>query len=881
MKKMAKIKYWLLLTPALIAPQILAQVRPIVTAVRTTEPINIDGVLTEAIWHTAPVVTELVQRDPSEGAPASEKSAIRVAYDAEALYVGADLYDTHPDSIVARLDRRDTDPDADAFAIFIDPYYDRRSGFIFGVSAGGTLYDGILYNDNWNDFSWDGVWEGKAHLNQQGWSAEIRIPFSQLRFKRQTQYLWAVNFVRLIERRKEESYLVIQPKNAAGFVSRFADLVGISDIEAKRRIELLPYTRAKAEYLQTDTDDPFNDGSRYLGGLGADVKIGIGNNLTFDGTINPDFGQVEVDPAVINLSDVETFYDEKRPFFIEGARIFEFGRGGSNNQINVNFWNPQFLYSRRIGTSPQGSLPDDYDYVSTPDGTRILSAGKLTGKVGSNWSIGALSALTAREHARLQTGERRFEREVEPVTSYNVFRALKEFNAGDQGLGFITTHTQRFFRAPRLEDEFNRNASVGCLDGWFFLDKDKTWVLGGWGGFSRVSGNRARILDLQQSSRHYLQRPDAKHLQLDSNATSLTGMAGRLYLNKQKGNVFFNAALGAIDPRFDLNDLGFMQYGDVINGHIILGYQWTKPSRFKRYADIWCGPARNYDFGGNSFMNIWLAGSNLNLVNYQNIHMELVAVQQTLSTRQTRGGPLMISPSGYNANIYLESDQRKKLIGEIGLGYYGNHQGDRQAEYSLELEWKPSNTILFSFSPSLGIEHNDAQWVGAYDDAQAVATYGKHYVFAEMDQKTLSASVRLNWTFTPQLTLQMYAQPLVASGDYYRYKELARPKSYDFIVYGQDQSTIDPASMTVDPDGPAGSCQPFTIDNPDFTVKSLRLNAVLRWEFRPGSTLYLVWSQGKYEDEANGQFRWQDSLGDIARADADNILMLKVSYWIN
>jgi hypothetical protein len=512
-----------------------------VHAVRLAEPIILDGVLAEGVWKSPDAVIAFYQREPDEGKPASERTEVRVAYDDDAIYIGARMFDSAPDSIVARLGRRDVQTNSDELDVFIDPYHDHRDGFYFGVNAAGTLLDGVLYNDEWSDNSWDGVWEGKAHIDDQGWVVEMRIPFSQLRFKNQTVYTWGINFERDIGRKNERSFVVFTPKNGSGFVSRFPDLVGIERIEPPHRFEVLPYLTTRAEYTDHSMGDPFNSGSKYIPGTGADLKIGLGGNLTLDGTINPDFGQVEVDPAVVNLSDAETFFQEKRPFFIEGATTFDFGHGGSNNFWSFNWWEPTLFYSRRIGRAPQGELPS-YDYADIPIGTHILGAAKLTGKVADSWNIGAIQALTGREYADFQSSGVRSHQEVEPLTYYGVGRAQRDFNDGRQGVGVLTTLALRNFSGQSLRDQINSSALVTGLDGWTFLDSDKTYVLTGWTALSRVAGNRTQMIALQESSRHYFQRPDATEVHVDSAATSLTGYAGRFMINKQKGNVVLNTA---------------------------------------------------------------------------------------------------------------------------------------------------------------------------------------------------------------------------------------------------------------------------------------------------------------------------------------------------
>jgi len=441
-----------------------------VHALRAEGSIALDGTLTERAWSGAAPVTDFSQREPDEGAPATERTEVRVIYDNNALYVGARLYDRSPDSVRAQLARRDRIVSADRFVVFLDSYYDRRTGFYFGINAAGTLYDGTLYNDDWDSDTWDGVWEGKAVRDSLGWTAELRIPYSQLRFQRNQTHRWGVNFKREIARHNESDYLVRTPSNGSGFVSRFMDLVGIEAVTPPPRLEILPYATTRAEYMSHEAADPFNDGSRFGGGMGGDLKLGIGSNLTLDATVNPDFGQVEVDPAVVNLSDVETFFEERRPFFVEGANIFDFGFGGANDFWGFNWGGPSFLYSRRIGRAPQGELPDDYDYSKVPSGSNIIGAAKLSGKVG-NWSLGALNAITSREHASFSLGDRHWGQEVEPLTYYGVYRAQKEMAGGRHGLGFIGTLTARSFDEPQLRDELSSQSLGFGLDGWTSLDK--------------------------------------------------------------------------------------------------------------------------------------------------------------------------------------------------------------------------------------------------------------------------------------------------------------------------------------------------------------------------------------------------------------------------
>lgn len=854
-----------------------ASQRPVVRAVRSAESISVDGMLSESVW-TGQGTSAFMQRNPDEGAPASEKTEVWVAFDDAALYVAAKLHDRAPDSIMTTLGRRDAYVTADWFSVFVDSYLDRRTGFMFSLSAAGTLLDGTLYNDDWNDFSWDGVWEGKVNIDSEGWTVEMRIPFSQLRFNDQEEYVWGINFRRDIGRKNEEAFLVYTPKKESGFVSRFANLVGIENISPPARVEALPYLNTRAEYKKPIAGDPFNMGRKYLPGVGADLKVGLGSNLTLDATMNPDFGQVEVDPAVVNLSDVETFFQEKRPFFIEGANTFRFGRGGSTNYWSFNWAEPTIFYSRRIGRAPSGSVPSA-DYVDKPVGTHILGAGKVTGKVWDYWNIGIVNAVTSREYARIQSAGTRSEVEVEPMTYYGIARAQRDFNDGKQGIGVITTFTNRMFDDQRLRNEMNANALVGGLDGWTFLDSEKTYVITGWLAGSRVSGSPNRMVSLQRSSMHYFQRPDATHIGVDSTATSLSGYAGRFMLNKQKGAMNLNAAIGFISPSFNTNDLGFIWRTDYINAHIAAGYKWTEPTDYYRFLGLNTALFSSVDFEGNLTWAGWWIGVNYELPNYYFIWFNTAYNPETLNARRTRGGPLTVNPPGNEFVMGISTDSRKSVVFEL-FGFTYQSKSGNNYHTELSAEWKPAPNLTVRVGPSYSVNKTQSQWVGAFDDPTATATYGRRYLFSDFHQRTLAANVRLNWTFSPELSFQLFTQSLISSADYFKFKELARPKSYDFLIYGEKGSTFDESTFTADPDGngPAG---PIQFSNPDFNFKSLRGNAVFRWEYMPGSTLFLVWTQSRSDYENLGFFRFNRSMERLWNVKPENIFMVKITYWLS
>ena len=851
-----------------------------VQAVRALETITIDGRLEEKVWN-GPAAEGFTQNDPKDGEPSSERTKVWVAYDDRAIYVAAFCYDSEPKKILSRLGRRDSQIDSDWFYFAVDPYYDKRSGYMFGVNPAGSILDEALSNDVSDDETWDGVWEAKALVNHEGWTVEMRIPFNQIRFPKKDEYVWGVNFLRAIKRKNERATFSWVPKADTAFVSRFARLEGIRGISPGRQVEFMPYAVGNAQFRPAQAGNPFETGHRALGNAGFDLKVGLKSNLTMDATVNPDFGQVEVDPAVINLSAYETYYEEKRPFFIEGASLFRgFGQGGVYISANINWPMPTFFYSRRIGRAPQGNVTED-GYVRVPDRTTILGATKLTGKLGTSWNLGFISALTGRESAEIDQAGTMLRQDVEPFTYYGALRAQKDVGEGKSGYGILATGVMRDINSPTLAGILNKNAFSLAADGWVFLNKKRDWVVGGWAGGTRVEGTAEDIYRLQLSSMHYYQRPDATHVSLNPAAISLSGWGTRVNLGKQNGDFLFLASAGALSPGFDPNDVGF-QYGgsDIIQLQVLPGYQWTKPGKVFQNCLLIGGAFANYDFGGNRTWEGGLVSFQGTFRNFWEFNTMFAYNPQTVSNDRTRGGPLSLTPWGYQIDTMLSTDTRRPIVIQGQSSFYRQPAWGDQWNGQFAVRWKPRSNISMSIGPTVALQKNAIQWVTRVTDPLMMATYGSRYVFGRIGQKVLGSEIRVDWTFTPKLTLQAYLQPFVAVGTYDEFKELAQPKSVDYTRYGTGASTIGYAdgAYTVDPDGAAGPAAAFTFGNPNFNYKSMRGTVVFRWEYMPGSLIYFVWTQNRADYANPGNLRlWRD-LGDLFSAPGDNIFLLKVSY---
>lgn len=871
----------ILITIPLCAEE-LAPVKKITAYKLENQEIVFDGKLTEMCWQNNSV-HEFIQRDPVEGAKETEKTDVWIAFDDKNLYVAAKLYDSKPDSIDAGLARRDWYFDSDWFYFFVDPYNDKKTGYYFKVNPGGAVGDGVLYNDSWDSDSWDGVWEAKTCIDKDGWSLEMRIPFSQLRFKESDVMTWGVNFSRQIKRKNERTYYIMVPKKESGFVSKFANLEGLTGIKPGQRFEILPYIVQKGQYLVHKSNDPFYKSKQYKTTVGADIKMSIGSNLNLDATINPDFGQVEVDPAVINLTASESYFNEKRPFFIEGANTFEFGFGGSNSYSSFNFGIPELLYTRRIGRSPQGDVSDN-DFVNYPGETRILGAAKLTGKISDNTTVGVISAFTERTFATIANKDLRTDEEVEPFTHYGVLRARSEFDNGAEAIGFMFTAVNRDLRNNDLKNNLAKEAYTFGIDGWSFLDKDKEYVITGAFAGSYISGSKEFLQSLQKRSYRYFLRPDATYAVFDPERTSLSGAYGRVMLNKQKGSFYINAALGAVTPGFEHNDLGFQWMADRINGHLLLGYFWYEPDNVFRYKKIMGAYARSTDFEGNTVSNFLWANTNFQFLNYWGFQAVFNYSLEAFGRGLTRGGPMAKYPSEWALSLSAYSDNRK----DVQVSAHGSYDLDKLGGGSycsgLSVTWKPNPRLNISFEPHFEGYFPSLQWVDKFDDPAAKNTYNAHYVFADMLQHTLDIGIRVNYTFTPALSFQLYLQPFISAATYKNFKELAKTKTAEYTEFSKSGANItydaENEEYTIDPDG-SGAAKAFTFSNPDFNFKSLRGTAVLRWELKPGTLLYLVWNHNQTNDEDAGKFVLGRDMGKVFRNESDNVLLVKFSYWFN
>lgn len=838
------------------------------------QPPVIDGRLDESFWHANEKGGHFVQYAPYEGHEPSQATEFAIAYDDNNLYVGIWAYDSSPDSISRRLTRRD-EIDGDLAGIDIDSYFDKRTSFGFFVNAAGVKLDQVTSNDGMSeDKTWDPNWYVATSINGQGWTVEMCIPLSQLRFSDKENRVWGIEVVRRIFRKDETSMWQPFPRTAPGSVHLYGELTGINDIKPRRQIDLTPYVVSSGEKYAAEEGNPYSTGKdfKYSGGL--DAKIGVTNNLTVDLTVNPDFGQVEADPSEVNLTAFETFFAEKRPFFVEGRNILSMPLMlGDGDLANENLF-----YSRRIGRKPQRypSLSDG-EYARVPEFSRILGAAKISGRTENGWSVGLLESVTAEENAEIDFKGSKRNETVEPLTNYLIGTVRKDLNDGNTVISGMVTSTNRKLDENTRHDLHSGAYSAGLDFTQYF--KDKSYMLMVKTYFSQVQGAPEAITQTQLSSARYYQRPDITHVKLDTSRTSLFGNGGTLFFGRLGSSPLqFGWFLSWKTPGVELNDVGYMRSADNILPIFWAGYNFTKPFGIFRTISLNTDHWTTVDFGGKyqgyggdfsanaTFKNLWSANAGLTWNS------------QTIETSFLRGGPAFKVPGSVNPFFRIGTDQRKKL--SLQLQGYAQHSFDGFGSMTggeVSLIYKPVNALSVSLSPSYTASYSNMQYMErvAFDNQD-------RYVFGSINQTILGVSLRINLTLTPNLTIQYWGQPFMASGLYSDLKYVTDPMAAEYNdrihVYTPGQIICHQTDGYCEIDENLDNETDYTVGYPDFNFKEFKSNLVLRWEYRPGSAVFLVWSQGRSGVDPYGDFSFGRDFGNLTDIKPRDIFLVKFSY---
>jgi hypothetical protein len=804
----------------------------------------IDGLLNDPAWDQVEWGGDFIQRMPIEREAPSQETSFKILYDDNNLYVGVRAYDTEPEKIVKRMGRRDGF-EGDWVEINIDSYNDKRTAFSFSASVSGVKGDEFISNngDNW-DSNWDPIWYLKTSIDDKGWIAEFRIPLSQLRFSDAENQVWGIQLQRRFFREEEMSNWQFIPQNAGGWVHLFGELNGIQGIKPKKQKEIMPYVVAKAKRYEGEEGNPFATGRDESLNIGIDGKIGLTNDITLDFTVNPDFGQVEADPSQLNLSAFQVFFEERRPFFIEGNNILNF---------RITQFRPDNLfYSRRIGGRPS-AWPDapDNAYVKVPDNTQILAAAKVTGKNKHGFSWGVLESVTAREYAEIDMDGVRTKEPVEPLTNYFVARASQDFNEGNTVVGGMVTSLYRDINDPSLEFLHNKAWSSG-LD-LFHQWKDKKYFLRLNTAFSNVRGTEEAILETQEASERYFQRPNNFHKSIDTTLTSLTGTGGQAIIGKQSGK--FNYEIGTTwsSPNFDINDQGFLRSTDNILQWIWSSYRFTKPFSIFRNMRLNLVQFSAWDFGGINVEKGFNFNSNMQFKNFWNFGTGMNVSSEEISNADLRGGPSFTYPGSTNWWYFVGTDNRKKFRVSFNQWFnWGREDYSYSTGVNVGLRYRPMDALNISLSPNINRRRNEQQYVTTES-----FNNDPRYITAAIDQKTYRLVLRINYNINPNLSIQYWGQPFVTQGEYTEFKKITdsnnRKYSDRFETYSDSQISYDAAE------------EEYLVDE--------NLDG-------PGSTLFVVWTQDRTDNPALTAM--DNSLGgistDLFAVKPYNIFLIKYTY---
>jgi hypothetical protein len=823
-------------------PVLNAATATVAASTRAASAPVLDGKTDDPAWQNAQVIDKFLEYEPKPGAETRFKTEVRVIHDEKNLYVLARMFDPAPDSIISLLSRRDVRTQSEQLKLMIDSYYDRRTGYEFIVNPAGVKRDFYVYNDNNEDGSWDAVWDVATRVDSVGWVAEFRIPFSQLRFANKPNHTFGFMVVRDVARTAQRISWPLYRRDQQGYISQTGQLTGISGIGQPSRLELTPYVVTKNETRPSGSS--FKHPQSFA--AGADLKFGLSTNLTVNATINPDFGQVEADPSVLNLSAFEQFFEERRPFFLEGSGIFSF----KTNCGDIDTGCTGLFYSRRVGRSPQ--LSGVYGDQSSATNTTILGAAKVTGRLGKGMSIGFLDAVTQREAGAL-------DQTIEPTTNYSVARVQQALNDGQTDIGAMITGVNRSLDS-NTDPFLRRGAYTGGLDlRHRFLDKRYELAVNL--AASRINGTAEAIARTQMDGVHRYQRPD-DDLEFDPTRTSLSGTSQRVTLSKFGGGFArFQTVYQRFSPGFEINDLGFQTRADEQMFRNWFALQFNKPTTaftraFFNFNTMqrWTTEGLPTTIGLNTNWHVqfpnWMWG---------HIGGNVGEFTKTFADRDARGGPAIRRSPTYDYWAGVETDSRKAWTGNMFAGIWRGDEGNSKSWWVEPFtQFRVSSQFSASFGLNYSKDINDRQWRANFGAAGHDTT---HYTFARLDQTTVSLTTRLNYTMTPNLSLQFYGQPFTSSGDYSNWRELNNPRAENYDDRLKPYAGGDPGG---------------------FSVKEFRSNTVLRWEYKPGSTLFLVWSQGREDsgDQVN-DFSFRRDFQDIFRAHPNNTLLLKVSYWIN
>jgi len=838
----------------------LARPKRVLQTQRIDEPPVIDGRLTDSCWAVGKWESDYTQFTPTYGARPTYKTELKIFYDDKNIYAGIRAYDDMS-KISRKLDRRDQFS-GDLVGLHFDSYFDHRTAFEFDLTSAGQKLDVWVENDGW-DMNWDAVWYGKVAYEDSAWTAEFKIPLSQLRYSPKENQVWGLDSWRLVERLHEESQWNLVANDGTGAVYTFGELHGLEGLKKNRRFEVAPYLSSKLTTMEKIDGNPFTSNPDFKGQGGVDARIGISNNTTLYATINPDFGQVEADPSVMNLTAFETYFEEKRPFFVEGKSIMDF-----------TFDEDKLFYTRRVGHAP--SYNPGYSMMEMPENTTIAGAMKLSGKTSNGLSFGIIESVTTKEYAEIYDNGEEFSQIVEPLSNYFIGRFQQEYDRGNTLIGGILTHTHRSIKNEHLHFLSNNALTFGADFTRYW--KDRKYFLESKLIGSNINGDKEAIQRLQMSSARYYQRPDNSGVEYDPNQTKLNGIGASVKAGKwSKGHWRYNEEINYRSPGLELNDLGYMMLANLLKNNTSVSYIETENKGIFKNFEINTEQQNAWNSSGEGLYSQALLSTH---IEFMNSWMTILSGQykwKINDERILRGGPSMKLPDQFVTNFMLSTNRAKNISFSV-MGNWATHlTGESQSMMiNTELNVRALSNLRFSFQPLLQKTKDELQYIQQIQKQDGTTSY----LMGTIDNRNLGFTFRMDLAITPEMTIQYYGSPFVSIGKYIDFKRVTDPQNSDYFK----RYTImvpDIQDNTYYFDENQDGAADYSIYNPSFNFQQFRSNLVFRWEYRAGSTLYLVWSQDRTNYDPAGSFSFKNGFNKMFDLHPKNIFMVKLSYWIS
>ncbi|EAR13902.1 putative membrane associated hydrolase [Polaribacter irgensii 23-P] len=832
----------------------------------------IDGSIVEDAWDVVSWSSSFVEKAPDEGTAPTFQTKFKVMYDEKYLYIALRAFDDNPELIEKRLSRRDGFA-GDRINVVIDSYHDKRTAFVFTTTAAGVKGEEIATGNGDNfDESWNPVWYTAANVDEKGWTAEMKIPFSQLRFGNSKEQIWGFNVIRNLFRTNERSLWQRIPNAQAGFISEAGELHGLVNLTSQKQLEIQPFVVLQYDSYPKEGKNPYRDGNDFKVNAGLDAKIGITNDLTLDLTINPDFGQVEADPGTIALDGFQIFFREQRPFFVENKNIFDFEFANGRDNL---------FYSRRIGRNPHRN-PNltDGEFADVPKNSTILGAAKFSGKTKNGWSVGVLESVTSNEFAEIkQTDGSKREEIVEPLTNYFVARAQKDFNERNSYIGGIFTATNRNLSGNF--SELHKAAYTGGVDFRHTWHK-RDFYLEGNTIMSHVMGSERAIENTQRSITRLFQRTDADHVNVNARRTSLTGTGGKINIGKQGGgNWRYNAGLFWRSPELELNDVGFLRQTDEVIQFAEINYLWQVPTNTYRDIRVSLEQVSNFDFQGNQNKMEYRLEGRVNWINNWSTNLGLGHNPLTYENAYLRGGPRWRFADKDFIYLYLNSDSTKKL--SFTLGYVNRKTEENLnnlSKYVFRMNYQPFDAFSMSLNTELVKSIDKTQYVATKDFGSE-----KRYILGKINNQNWSTTLRLNYSLNPNFSVQFYGQPFISRGRYSDFSFVDNPTASSFNqrvrLYNQEQISFGAnakgaAAFLVDEN--SDNITDYSFKKPDFSFVQLQTNLVVRWEYIPGSELFFVWARGSSGSQDFNNSLTSSVQNQVFDVPANDTFLIKATY---